>query len=257
MSDEITKIGIAGCTGRVGQLLIAELNSGAHEGLEFSGGLTNDIPSPAPDYFITSDINELLERSDAIIDFTRPEATMLNAEACATHKKPIIIGTTGLDHDQESRLEGLSSYTPIVYTANMSIGVNLLLALVEQAAEKLSNEWDIDIFESHHKYKVDAPSGTALALGKAAAQGRGVNHDDVASYDRTGAREQGEIGYAVSRGGDVVGEHTVYFYSEGERLELTHKATNRALFARGALHATRWALSQKPGIYSMKDILGL
>jgi len=251
------KIGIAGCTGRVGQLLIAELNSGAHDGLEFAGGLTNDIPSPAPDYFITSDINELLERADAIIDFTRPEATVLNVEAAATHKKPIIIGTTGLNQEQEDLLDNYSKFTPIVYTANMSIGVNLLFALVEQAASKLSDEWDIDIFESHHKHKVDAPSGTALALGKAAATGRGVNHDDVASYDRTGARKKGEIGYAVSRGGDVVGEHTVFLYSEGERLELTHKATNRSLFARGALHAAKWAMGQKPGLYSMKNILGL
>lgn len=256
MSD-IKKIGIAGCTGRVGALLIAELNSGAHNGLEFAGGLTNDIPSPAPDYFITTDINDLYERCDAVIDFTRPEATMLNAEAAAKHAKPLIIGTTGLDAAQESQLAEHAKSAPIVYAANMSLGVNLLLALVEQAAEKLSDEWDIDIFESHHKHKIDAPSGTALALGKAAAQGRNVNHDDVASYNREGARKQGDIGYAVSRGGDIVGEHTVYFYSEGERLELTHKATNRALFAKGALHATRWAISQNAGLYSMKDILGL
>lgn len=251
------KIGIAGCTGRVGKLLIAELTSGEHEDLEFGGGLTNDIPSPAPDYFITNDINELLKRCDAIIDFTRPEGTIENAKGCAEHAKPLIVGTTGLDHSQEAELEELSQKTPIVYAANMSLGVNLLLALVEQAASKLSDEFDIDIFESHHKHKVDAPSGTALALGKAAAKGRNVEHDEVASYDREGARKKGDIGYSVSRGGDVVGEHTVFFYGEGERLELTHRATNRALFARGALHATKWALSQEPGLYSMKDILGL
>jgi len=251
------KIGIAGCTGRVGQLLMSELRSGAYDGMEFAGGLTNDIPDPAPDYFITDSADALFEASDAVIDFTRPEATMINAAAAASHKKPLIIGTTGLDNAQEAQLREHAKHAAIIYTANMSLGVNLLLALVEQAAAKLADDWDIEIFESHHKHKVDAPSGTALALGKAAARGRGVSHDNVAVTDRSGARKQGDIGYAVSRGGDVVGEHNVTFYSGGERVELAHKATDRRLFAKGALHAARWATDQEPGLYSMKDVLGL
>ena len=138
--------------------------------------------------------------------------------------------------------------------------VNMLLALVEQAANRLQDGWDIEIFESHHKYKVDAPSGTALAMGKSAAKGRNVKLDDVADYARhgqTGARKDGQIGFSVARGGDVVGDHTAFFYADGERLELTHKATNRALFAKGALRAALWAGNQKPGLYSMKDVLDL
>ena len=148
--------------------------------------------------------------------------------------------------------------TLIVYAANMSIGVNMILALVKQAGERLGPEWDIEIFETHHHHKIDSPSGTALALGKAAQAGRGSG-DFVT--DRTGKRNQGDIGYAVQRGGDIVGEHTVTFFGQGERIEIGHKATNRDLFAKGALHATQWALEKSKagsrGLYSMQDVLGL
>lgn len=142
----------------------------------------------------------------------------------------------------------------------MSVGVNLLLSLMEKAAETLDADWDIEIFESHHKYKVDAPSGTALAMGRAAAIGRGGNLENMADYNRhghTGAREKGKIGFSVARGGDVVGEHTAFFFGDGERIELTHKATNRSLFAKGALRAASWCQNKENGLYSMRDVLGL
>ena len=255
------KIGIAGYTGRVGALLINELQSGNWNGLELAGGYAPDADDNPADFFTSNTPEELFEKSDAVIDFTRPEATVQNVKLAAEHSVSMIIGTTGLTEDDEAELKKAAEKTTILYAANMSLGVNLLLALVERAAASLSaDNWDIEIFESHHKHKVDAPSGTALAIGKAAAQGRQVTHDDVAVRARdgiTGERTQGSIGYSVARGGDVVGEHTAFFYSEGERIELTHFATNRALFARGALQAAKWTDGKAPGLYDMKDVLGL
>ncbi|MGH1398126.1 MAG: 4-hydroxy-tetrahydrodipicolinate reductase [Alphaproteobacteria bacterium] len=253
------KIGIVGYTGRVGQILINELQSGAWSGLELAGGAAPDA-SEAP-YFTTQTPEELFERSDAIIDFTRPEATIEHAKIAARTNTTLIVGTTGLTTDDEEILHEAAKSTTILYAANMSVGVNMLLALVEQAAARLGPEdWDIEIFESHHKHKVDAPSGTALAIGKAAAAGRKVDHETAKVTARdgiTGEREQGTIGYSVARGGDVVGEHTAYFYSQGERIELTHFATNRALFARGALRAAKWTAGKPAGLYSMRDVLDL
>jgi 4-hydroxy-tetrahydrodipicolinate reductase len=154
----------------------------------------------------------------------------------------------------EQDLRTAAQKAPILYTANMSIGVNLIVSLVEQAAQKLGTDWDIEIFETHHHMKIDSPSGTALALGKAAQAGR--DGGDFVT-DRTGKRKTGDIGYAVQRGGDVVGEHTVTFFGKGERIEIGHKATDRALFARGALKAAQWLGGQPPGLYSMKSVLGL
>lgn len=254
------KIGIAGCTGRVGALLTAELQSGNHEGLELSGGSMRTTPETAPDFFTTTDPRELFEKSDAIIDFTCPTTTLEHAKLAAELGKILVVGTTGMSEEEETELHKAAEKTTIIYAANTSIGVTLLCALVEQAAAKLAEDWDIEIFEAHHKHKVDAPSGTALALGHAAATGRNVDLNDVAEYDRhgiTGARESGKIGFSVARGGDVVGEHDVTFYAEGERLTLSHKATNRALFAKGALKAAKWAENQSAGLYSMRDVLGL
>lgn len=252
------KIGIAGYTGRVGRLLINELQFGKwDESLELSGGSSRSIPQTPPDFFVTTDPAELFEKSDAVIDFTQPEGTILNAEIAANQKKIHIIGTTGLNSDQEKQIESFAKYARIVYSANMSLGVNLLMALVERAAKSLDPSWDIEIFESHHKHKIDAPSGTALALGKSAAKGRGVELPDKIDCDRNGKRAEGDIGFSVARGGDVVGEHTAFFYAEGERLELTHRATNRSLFAKGAIKAALWAKDKPAGLYSMKDVLGL
>lgn len=256
------KVGVVGCMGRVGQILAGELRSGNWDGLEFAGGtaLPEDVAKAGDDFFVTDKPEELFERADAVIDFTAPAATVEHAKLAATHKTALIVGTTGLSKEDEAVLAEAAEKTAIVYAANFSVGVNMLLALVEQTANRLQDGWDIEVFESHHKHKVDAPSGTALAIGKAAAAGRGVDLDKVAEWARhgeTGARTDGDIGFSVARGGDVVGDHTAFFYAEGERIELTHKATDRSLFAKGAIRATQWAGDQSPGLYSMKDVLGL
>ncbi|MCB1563927.1 MAG: 4-hydroxy-tetrahydrodipicolinate reductase [Alphaproteobacteria bacterium] len=254
------KIGVVGCMGRVGSLLVTEILSGNWDGVELAGGTVLPGEERETGYFVTSDAAKLFERADAVIDFTCPTATLHHAALAAQHGKSLIVGTTGLSAEDEAQLRKAAEKTAIVYAANMSIGVNILLALVEQAAARLGEDWDIEIFEAHHKHKVDAPSGTALAIGKAAAAGRNVDLETVADWARhgqTGARKKGDIGFAVARGGDVVGEHMATFYADGERLQLGHVATNRALFAKGALRAALWTDGQKPGLYSMKDVLGL
>lgn len=255
------KIGIVGCRGRVGQLLVKELLSNQHQGLELAGGtIAPSEPIPKVNFPVFTDPTELFRISDCIIDFTVPEATRLHIQLAEEYGTPIIIGTTGLTPKDEALLHKAAKEIPVLLSANMSIGVNLLLALVERAAKSLDDSFDIEIVETHHKHKIDAPSGTALALGKAAAKGRNVDLDKKAVYERygeTGARERGDIGFAVMRGGDVVGDHTVYFYADGERLELTHKATDRSLFAKGALKAAKWLEDKDEGFYSMKDVLGL
>lgn len=247
------KIGIAGHTGRVGQLLVRELQSGEWQGLELSGGYSRHNKATG-EFPVYSELDRLFTSADCVIDFTTPEGAAASAAEAVRQKKPLIVGTTGLSPAQENILRESAQTIPLVYAANMSVGVNLLLALVEQAAAKLGPDWDIEIFESHHKNKIDAPSGTALALGKAARTGRGAG-DFVT--DRNGKRRGGDIGYAVSRGGDVVGEHTVTFYGMGERLELGHRASDRSLFARGALKAAQWLDGKPAGLYGMRDVLGL
>ncbi|MGH1403060.1 MAG: 4-hydroxy-tetrahydrodipicolinate reductase [Alphaproteobacteria bacterium] len=256
------KVGIVGCNGRVGKVLIEELMSGnwTQNGLELAGGSARNSADLPDTFFTTDDEDELFEKSDVIIDFTLPEGTLNHAKLAVKHNTALIIGTTGLSEQDETMIREAATKAPIVYAANMSVGVNLLCALVEQAAQRLKDEWDIEIFESHHKYKVDAPSGTALALGRSAATGRGNSLENLADYDRhgqIGAREKGKIGFSVARGGDVVGEHTVFFYGEGERLELAHKSTNRNIYAKGALHAATWVEGKEPGLYSMRDVLNL
>lgn len=256
------KIGIVGCNGRVGTLLIEELLSGNwnDKNLELAGGSARGIDQIKGDFFKTENEEELFEKSDCIIDFTLPEGTVAHIKLAQKYKTSLVVGTTGLTEQDEDIIKDAAKNTTIVYASNTSIGLNILLSLVEQAAAKLSDDWDIEIFESHHKYKVDAPSGTALAIGRAAAIGRGNSLENLAEYARhgtTGARQKGKIGFSVARGGDVVGEHTAFFFSEGERIELTHKATNRSLFAKGALHAAAWTEGKKPGLYSMRDVLGL
>ncbi len=257
-------VGIVGCNGRVGKLLINELLSGDWDkhNLKLAGGSARNNGSEDNNsvFFITDDKSELFKRSDVIIDFTLPEGTSEHIKLAIEHNTALIVGTTGLSHSDEEALKDAANHIPIVYAANMSVGVNMLLALVEQAAARLKDDWDIEIFEIHHKYKVDAPSGTALALGKAAAAGRGNNLDNLAEFARhgqTGIREKGKIGFSVARGGDVVGEHTAFFFGEGERLELSHKATNRSLFAKGALRAASWINGKDAGLYSMRDVLDL
>ncbi len=200
----------------------------------------------------------LFKNSDVLIDFTVPDATMFHAKKCYENNMSMVIGTTGLSKIQEEKLSILSKKIPIVYSANFSIGVTLLSSLVSNSTKMLGNEWDIEILEMHHKHKVDAPSGTALLLGKSAAQARGQELSSVKSTSRdgiVGKRKEFEIGFAVLRGGDVVGEHSVIFSNSGERIELVHKATDRSIFAYGALRASYWAATADPGLYSLSDVL--
>lgn len=257
------KIGIAGCRGRVGSLLVEELLSGNWKGLTLAGGtaLPAEIKAAGKTkFFITPDAEALFKKSDAVIDFTVPKATRLHAELAAKHKTALIVGTTGLTAADEKKISAAAKKTAIVRTANFSVCVNVLEALVEKAAAVLGPGFDIEITEAHHKHKVDAPSGTALMLGKAAARARKVTFDKKAVLSRegiTGARKEGQIGFSTIRGGDAAGEHTVYFLGDGERLELKQQASNRALYARGALRAAQWTRGKKPGIYSMRDVLGI
>jgi 4-hydroxy-tetrahydrodipicolinate reductase len=200
---------------------------------------------------------DLFARADAVIDFSAPEHALGLAALAASSGKILISGTTGLNPTQKEALIRAGESARIVWSANMSVGVNLLMALTEHAASKLGVDTDIEILEMHHKHKVDAPSGTALALGDAAARGRGTSLQEVAVKNREGARQSGKIGFASLRGGDVVGEHSVIFASSGERLTLSHSATNRDIFARGALVAAEWAASKPNGFYTMRDVVKL
>ncbi|MBI1300765.1 MAG: 4-hydroxy-tetrahydrodipicolinate reductase [Alphaproteobacteria bacterium] len=256
------KVGVVGCNGRVGRLVIKELQSGRWDdyGLELVGGSARDKADLGIDCYVTTSEDELFQKSDVIIDFTLPEGTRNHVKLAAKHKTALVIGTTGLTQEDKSEIKKASENCVIICSANMSVGVNMMLALVEKAAERLDQSWDIEIFETHHKYKIDAPSGTALAIGKAAATGRGNSLENLADYERhgqIGARETGKIGFSVARGGDVVGEHTAFFFADGERLEITHKAADRSLFAKGALKAAVWCKDKEPGLYSMRDVLDL
>lgn len=264
------RIGVTGCAGRMGQMLVREIiaTPGAilAGGSERPGGagVGRDVAvlaglDPAG-VLAVDDPAALFAMADAVIDFTSPAATERHAALAAQSETALIIGTTGLNAGQQDMVARAASHTPIIQAPNMSVGVNLLLALVEQVSHTLADDFDIEIVEMHHRHKVDAPSGTALGLGRAAAAGRGVALDDVARRTRdglTGARPRGEIGFATLRGGDVVGDHTVIFAADGERIELTHKASSRGVFARGAVRAALWTRDRGPGLYSMRDVLGL
>jgi 4-hydroxy-tetrahydrodipicolinate reductase len=263
------RIGIVGCGGRMGRMLIAEVTG--TEGAMVSGGTEHaaalhgrDLGELAGlgalDVAAGADPAALFDASDVVIDFTTPAATVRHAELAAAAGKALVIGTTGLDPAQAKTIEAAARQAPILWSANMSLGVNLLLGLIEQAAARLGPDYDIEVLEMHHRMKVDAPSGTALALGRAAAAGRGVPLEQVWVKSRdghTGAREAGTIGFATLRGGDVVGDHTVMFAGLGERVELSHKASDRRIYARGAVRAALWLRGRAPGLYGMKDVLGL
>lgn len=209
---------------------------------------------------IGSDPQAAVKEADGVIDFTAPAATTALAEIAAKARRVHIIGTTGLSEQEESRIAAAAKSARIVKSGNMSLGVNLLAALVRRVAKTLDDDFDIEIVEMHHNRKIDAPSGTALLLGRAAAAGRGVDLGAKSVRVRdghTGARRAGDIGFAVLRGGSVVGEHSVIFAGPAERIELVHKAEDRMIFARGALQAALWARGQSPGLYTMADVLGL
>ena len=209
---------------------------------------------------ITDEPLELLTQADGIIDFSAPAATVEFAALAAQMRIVHVIGTTGLVPEDEARIKAAARHAVIVKSGNMSLGVNILAALVRRVAQTLDESFDIEIIEMHHNRKVDAPSGTAVLLGRAAAEARGIEletRSDRIRDGHTGARRPGNIGFATLRGGGVVGEHTVIFAGDGERIELTHKAESRMLFARGALRAALWGRGRKPGIYGMDDVLGL
>jgi 4-hydroxy-tetrahydrodipicolinate reductase len=263
------KLAVAGAGGRMGQALIEAVL--AAPDLSLTAAL--DVPgSPAvgrdaaarfgraSGCVVGADIDAGLRDVEVLIDFTRPAGTLAHLEACARLGVAAVVGTTGFDAAQRSEIGERARRIPIVFAPNMSVGVNVLGDLVRRAARALGPAYDIEIVEMHHRHKVDAPSGTALWLGEAAAAGADVDPTASAVYAReghTGERKAGTIGFAALRGGDVIGEHTVLFAGPGERVELTHRATSRQNFATGALRAARFASGAKPGMYGMRDVLGL
>jgi 4-hydroxy-tetrahydrodipicolinate reductase len=267
------RVAIAGAGGRMGQALIDAVLADA----QFALAAALEVPaSPAlgrdagertgraTGILVGADVDAAAAAADVLIDFTRPEGTLVHVAACARQGTAAVVGTTGLSAAQKAEIAGFARAIPIVVAPNMSVGVNVLLSLVETAAERLGADYDIEVVEMHHRHKVDAPSGTALRLGEAAAAGAGRSLADCAVYVRegvTGEREPGTIGFATLRGGDVVGEHTVIFAGTGERVELTHRASSRQNFAIGALRAARFVAdrraARKPGIADMQDVLGL
>ncbi len=261
---------IAGAGGRMGRALIRAASE--QKGFAVTGALENkgssDLGKDSGELAgigqngvkISADPTAFAGKFDAIIDFTIPAATLELAALVANAKLIHVIGTTGLSAADEKKIEAAAKSAVIVKSGNMSLGVNLLAALTKRVAKALGEDFDIEILEMHHKRKIDAPSGTALLLGRAAAEGRGIDLEkrSVRARDgHTGARKAGDIGFATLRGGTVVGDHSVIFAGHSERIQLSHKAEDRMIFARGALAAVRWAQGKKPGLYSMTDVLGL
>jgi 4-hydroxy-tetrahydrodipicolinate reductase len=215
---------------------------------------------PANGIAVTADALPVFAKADGVLDFTVPAATIGFAELAAQARIVHVIGTTGLSAGDEAKIKAAARHAVVVKSGTMSLGVNLLAGLVRQAAKALDADFDIEVIEMHHRGKIDAPSGTAILLGEAAAEGRGIDlaeHSVRVRDGHTGARRRGDIGFAALRGGSVVGEHSVILAGEGEVIELTHKASDRGLFARGAVKAALWGRTQKPGLYSMADVLGL
>ncbi|ATP21504.1 4-hydroxy-tetrahydrodipicolinate reductase [Sphingobium yanoikuyae] len=254
----MTSIGIFGAAGRMGRAIA---QAAAEAGLTVAGGTDRDGSGElAPGVAITSNPLALAQTADVLIDFSVPAALSANLDACIAANKPILIGTTGLEAEHHALIDQAAARIPVLQTGNTSLGVNLLAALVEKAAASLGDDWDIEIVEMHHRHKVDAPSGTALLLGEAAAKGRGIalaDHSERGRDGITGARAKGAIGFAALRGGSVAGDHQVILATEGERIELGHRAENRSIFARGAIKGASWLAGQPVGRYDMKGVLGL
>lgn len=261
---------VTGASGRMGRMLVETVTAsdrarlvGAVErkGHPWIGRDVGEAMGGAPlGVIVTDDPLEAFAQAQAVLDFTAPEATVEFAALAAQARAVHVIGTTGLGPEHLARLRPAARHAVIIRAGNMSLGVNLLVGLARRVAAALDEDWDIEIVEAHHRMKVDAPSGTALMLGEAAAAGRGValpQVRDAAREGMTGARTRGHIGFSAIRGGDIVGEHDVIFAGECERIVLRHVATDRAIFARGALRAALWGQAQKPGEYDMADVLGL
>jgi 4-hydroxy-tetrahydrodipicolinate reductase len=265
----IVQTAIAGVSGRMGRALLeavaADANCSLHAAIDRPGSplVGQDAGAAwgaASGIHVTDQPVAALNGAHALIDFTRPEATLGYLEACAAAGVPLVIGTTGFDDLGKARIASAAQQIPIVFAPNMSVGVNLLMKLAETAAQVLQEGYDIEIIEAHHRHKIDAPSGTALGLGQAVAQAIHRDLSSCAVYGRegvTGERDPGTIGFATVRGGDIVGDHTLLFAGVGERVELTHKASSRATFAQGALRAAKWLQGRSPGLYDMRDVLNL
>jgi 4-hydroxy-tetrahydrodipicolinate reductase len=263
------RVAIAGAGGRMGQALLEAATS--TEGIALGAAL--DVPGSrldgrdAGDFVpnargvaVGHDVARALEKSDVLVDFTRPEGTLAHVRACRAAKRAIVIGTTGFEPAQLEEIRQAARDIAIVMAPNMSIGVNVTLKLVELAAKALGPAYDVEVFEIHHKLKVDAPSGTALKLGEVAARARGTTLESDGVFERhgvTGERKAGTIGFSVGRGGDIVGDHTVFFAGPGERVEITHRSASRATYAQGAMRAAKFLAGRPAGLYDMQDVLGL
>ncbi len=266
----MTRIAITGAAGRMGKTLI--------EAVSAAGGVRLAAALERPDSSlvgadagelagigrngirVSGDLASVRDDFDVLIDFTAPAATLANARFCGEHGKRLVIGTTGFSAAQKAELRALTAATGVCMAANFSVGVNLCLTLLDTAARVLGDDVDIEVYEAHHRHKVDAPSGTALRMGEVVAAALGRNLPDVAVYGReghTGARDRQTIGFATVRAGDIVGDHTVMFAADGERVEITHKASSRMAFARGAVRAAGWLTGRPAGFYDMQDVLGL
>ncbi len=257
----MTRVGILGASGRMGRVLtdlVCQASDLTLSAAVVRPGRENQVAGT--DLPLMTDPQTAAAQSDVLIDFSLPAALSDHLDAAEATGTPLVIGTTGLDAAGVARIDAAAATIPLVYAANYSSGVTLLRRLAAMTAAALDEDFDVEILEAHHRNKQDAPSGTALALGESVADGRGISLADQAVYSRegiTGERRPGSIGFQTLRGGDIVGEHTVLFAGDGERLELTHRASSRETFARGALRAGRWLISQPPGRYDMEDVLGL
>ena len=263
------KIAIAGASGRMGRMLIeAVLNDsdaqlvGALDraGSPFLGQDAGAFLGKQTGVTLTDDLDAVFAQADYLIDFTRPEGTIAHVAAALRHDVKLVIGTTGFTDEQKATLHAAAAKIGIVFSANMSVGVNVTLKLLEFAAKHFSHGYDIEIIEAHHRHKVDAPSGTALMMGEAVAGALGRSLDDCAVYGRhgvTGERDPSTIGFSAIRGGDIVGDHTVLFAGVGERIEITHKSSSRVSYAQGALRAVRFLSERGAGLFEMQDVLGL
>lgn len=266
--SQTMRVIVAGAAGRMGKMLVRAVSE--FDGAELvgaterpgSGLVGTDAGNVAGVGALGVQLVDSLDacpEADVIIDFTSPASTIAHAKIAAERKIAMVIGTTGFETPALNDLKKILAGVPVVMAANYSVGVNLSLELIRRAAQVLGTDYDAEIFEAHHKHKVDAPSGTALAMGRALAEGRGVEMSDVAVYSRegiTGAREEGSIGFSVVRGGNIVGEHKAMFIADEERVEINHIAADRMVFARGAVRAGNWLAVRQPGWYDMRDVLG-
>ncbi len=263
-------IGIIGSTGRMGQALIRACHETEHLKLVFAVGREGNpaIGSDAGNIAgigtlgipVTHSLEAHIHKADVVIDFTSPKVSLETLELCIKAGKALVVGTTGFSASEKALYQDAAKKIPIVLAPNMSIGVNLCLNLLRTATKVIGSEWDIEITEAHHRNKVDAPSGTALRMGEVIAETLKSDLSELAVWDRhgeTGVRKPGSIGFSVIRAGDIVGDHTVLFADEGERIEITHKASSRMTFAKGSMRAASWLMGQTPGLYDMQDVLGL